>query len=536
VVDRAVSRLGDCFEYHVSLLVPEQEGDLVRLRVLEGAGGRAGGAVISLSGSNSGLGGWEGDSGADAVLQRRRERRPARSSHQGQGSVESCVRQGGVWESPEERLSGADLAGVPKAQLEAIFDAQVPGGQAQVQVLCVALPDAAGGVAGVLRLVYADSSAPATALAGGGGAAAGPPSAAEEEGRDAAAVRSRLLRPVLEMLASMGGALVQLAPMLETAVREQSHLRQLEKQQEKAAAEAPSTPARVPATPITAAIAEQERLKRERPASVRPASVGAAGPAALQLLQAQLARARRMHRTVCSEAALLMDAPAGGEHPATLSPLAASRDSCLKLLSLLRSLLRSEGQALLLRDPSTDPVTFQVIYTGSALHWAGIEQATFGVVAATQGRAPGAWAERGGLERTSLVESAMQSRRSLLAPDAPADPRYYAYVDGICDLGSPALLVPLRGRGGVVVGALVVARERGAACFSAEDVVIAEICAALGALSLYWCQGMGALHHRLGRSAARADHLQRVLAEQGQAQKVVAEQAQLEQAQVEEGK
>ena len=38
-------------------------------------------------------------------------------------------------------------------------------------------------------------------------------------------------------------------------------------------------------------------------------------------------------------------------HPATLTPIAASLDVCLKLLGMVRSLLRAPGQAILLKNP-----------------------------------------------------------------------------------------------------------------------------------------------------------------------------------------
>ena len=37
-------------------------------------------------------------------------------------------------------------------------------------------------------------------------------------------------------------------------------------------------------------------------------------------------------------------------HPATLTPMGASLDVCLKLLSMVRSLLRAPGQAILLKN------------------------------------------------------------------------------------------------------------------------------------------------------------------------------------------
>ena len=229
----------------------------------------------------------------------------------------------------------------------------------------------------------------------------------------------------------------------------------------------------------------------------------------------QLSRARKVHRVVCREASALLDPPYGpsssreaqqGIHPASLSPLAASRDCCLKLLAMVRTLLRSEGQALLLRDPGTDPVTYQVMYTGDSLHWAGIEQGTFGVVSSTSG-----FVSSNGILRTSLAETAMHTRKTLQASNAPLDPRYYAYIDGICDLGTPILMVPMRGRGGTIVGVLIAARGKNASSFTAEDIVAAEICSALGALSLYWCQGMGSLHHQLVQSANKSARLERLV-------------------------
>lgn len=236
----------------------------------------------------------------------------------------------------------------------------------------------------------------------------------------------------------------------------------------------------------------------------------------------QLSRARKVHRMVCREASALLDPPfvsnnardkhnrdentARVAHPASLTPLAASQDCCVKLLGMVRSLLRTEGQSLLLRDPGTEPVTYQVIYTGNSLHWAGIEQGTFGVVSSSAN-----FIAADGTLRTSLAETAIHTRKTVMTPNAPMDPRYYAYIDGICDLGTPMLMVPVRGRGGSVVGVLIAARGKDAAPFTAEDIVAAEICSALGALSLYWCQGMGTLHHQLVTSTNKVAKLERML-------------------------
>ena len=246
-----------------------------------------------------------------------------------------------------------------------------------------------------------------------------------------------------------------------------------------------------------------------------------------ELSQLQLSRIRKLHRVVCREAGALLDPPLVGPvgiytgtgegmravHPAALTPLSASQDTCLKLLSVIRTLLRSEGQALLLRDNQTaaaDPTaaSYQVIYTGDCLIWAGIEPSAFGVITAS-GRAAG----RG----VSLVETTMRSRRCLHTLNAPNDPRYYAYLDGICDLGTPVLMVPMRGRGGSVVGTLIAARGKGATAFSSEDVIAAEICSSFGALSLYWCQGMGSLHQQLLKNTHKMDKLEKLVKKLGDA-------------------
>jgi hypothetical protein len=297
-------------------------------------------------------------------------------------------------------------------------------------------------------------------------------------------------------------------------------------------------------------VSHSQQQQQQGYTAAQMAEIEAERNATLQLL----AKARKIHRAVCRDAGTLLDPPvapvdtttsyrgsgSGGgaagrfkqvtphgkgdkkgastssssgmpapTHPAALTPLAASHDTCMKVLGMLRSLLRSEGQALLLRDPGTDPVTYQVIYSGDSLHWAGIEPGSFGVVSSSRGSSVNA----GGLLRVSLAETAMHSRKSIQATNAPTDPRYYAYVDGICDLGTPMLVVPMRGRGGAVVGVLIAARGRDAAPFSAEDIVAAEICSFLSALSLYWCQGMGTLHHQLALSANNAMRLEKMVQE-----------------------
>ena len=80
-------------------------------------------------------------------------------------------------------------------------------------------------------------------------------------------------------------------------------------------------------------------------------------------------RVLRMHKIVCREASALLDAPVVSSassgshavHPAALSPLVASQDVSLKVLTMIRSLLRTEGQALLLKDVTSTPSCYQVI-------------------------------------------------------------------------------------------------------------------------------------------------------------------------------
>jgi hypothetical protein len=62
-----------------------------------------------------------------------------------------------------------------------------------------------------------------------------------------------------------------------------------------------------------------------------------------------------------------------------------------------------------------------------------------------------------------------------------------------------------------VVGALIIARNKGAAPFTADDVAAAEMVAAYGALSLYWCHGLASLHHQLNRNVNKMEHLEQAV-------------------------
>jgi hypothetical protein len=47
--------------------------------------------------------------------------------------------------------------------------------------------------------------------------------------------------------------------------------------------------------------------------------------------------------------------------------------------------------------------------------------------------------------------------------------------------------------------------------FSAEDVAGVEIISVLGALSLYWCQGIGKLHHQINKNISKMDQLEKMV-------------------------
>ena len=74
----------------------------------------------------------------------------------------------------------------------------------------------------------------------------------------------------------------------------------------------------------------------------------------------------------------------------------------MKVLAMARTLLRGEGQALVLRDTTTDPVTYQVIYSGNAMSFTGIDQGAFGNISAG--------------EEPSLAGAAMHTHKPVRTP------------------------------------------------------------------------------------------------------------------------
>jgi len=182
-------------------------------------------------------------------------------------------------------------------------------------------------------------------------------------------------------------------------------------------------------------------------------------------------------------------------HPASLSPLSASQDSCLKVLAMTHRLLRSDGQALLLIqtvdevglvDVSIGPERdapqglFRVISTGDGLTWPGVETASFGLVSSSSS-VRSVSNSRHDESLGSFVQTAIVTRKIILVPDVVADSRYNPLLDGqittnIRHVGGNAsqsvkksyLAIPLKGRGGTVTGALVVVKSSSHSSSTAE--------------------------------------------------------------------
>jgi len=226
-------------------------------------------------------------------------------------------------------------------------------------------------------------------------------------------------------------------------------------------------------------------------------------------VKSMFSRYRKLYKVVCRESSLLLDPPIIGSdnmpprtsHPANILPISALQDSCLKLLTLVRTLLRTEGQALLLKDPTTSPPTYQLIYSGNALSWPSIEPNAFGIITSRESK-------EGNL-RLSLVETVVNTRKSLVIANGPLDEKYNSHIDGICSLGTPLLICPLRGRSGGIIGAMIAAKGRDSLPFSMEDIAAGELIVSMGALSIYWCQGMGSLHHQLHKTMDKLEKIEK---------------------------
>jgi hypothetical protein len=121
---------------------------------------------------------------------------------------------------------------------------------------------------------------------------------------------------------------------------------------------------------------------------------------------------------------------------ASLNPASSTLDTCHKILGLYRTLLRSEGQAVLLRDGSSSDESYRVVYTGNAIRWSGLEEGSFGLVSLSN--------NSGG--DLSVIQSVLLNYKTVAIPNIHADSRYKPVLDGLCGLETPYLVVPLRGK------------------------------------------------------------------------------------------
>jgi hypothetical protein len=231
------------------------------------------------------------------------------------------------------------------------------------------------------------------------------------------------------------------------------------------------------------------------------------GKASTEGVQHQLSKFRKIYKVVSREINTLFDPPVLNvsvngvlqklpSHPAALSPLVALQDTCLKTLSVVRSLAHSEGQAILLKDPDSTANTYQIICTGNALSWTGVEAGSFGMVSVPS-------------STVSLASTCIKSHKTILVANATAEKAYTAGIDGTCADDTPIMLVPIRGRGSGVVGVLMAARTSRSRSFTVEDAVAVELACSFGSLSLFWSSGLGFIHQKLSSSVSKIEDLEK---------------------------
>jgi hypothetical protein len=204
-----------------------------------------------------------------------------------------------------------------------------------------------------------------------------------------------------------------------------------------------------------------------------------------------LAKYRRIYKVVCREARVLLDPPSSEvstnsmqiAHPASIPPALAMQDTAIKILSLLRTLLRGEGQAIILRDEFRNPSFYEVIYTGNGISWPGLTQGCLGKVPLS--------------DYNSLVESVMISRKTVTLTDCLSDQTYNRHIDGCCEgRNIPMIVIPLRGSGGSTIGVMICVRGQHGSHYTIEDVTAAEVISTISAISLYWCKGVETAHSK----------------------------------------
>ena len=143
-------------------------------------------------------------------------------------------------------------------------------------------------------------------------------------------------------------------------------------------------------------------------------------------------------------------------HPASLSPLEACQDTCLKLLKMIKRFTICNGCAILLRDVNASvfnslmkkTVQYQVIYTGKGLSWQGLTENQFGVI--TINDIDNISDNRYSNDKlVSIVESCMRIEKSTVVSDTASDTRYNNDIDGNVMPNTPLLAVPIHGRSGL---------------------------------------------------------------------------------------
>lgn len=284
---------------------------------------------------------------------------------------------------------------------------------------------------------------------------------------------------------------------------------------------------------VMQAVVSATRLLPSPPAATATASATSASASAGAVTSKEKEeRLRKVHKVVLRECCLLLDPPSTSSstatssvlqeeeglhhvrHLATLPPLQAVSEVSIKALQVVRHLLRSDGQAIVLRDSpwalppaaSSSPSALHVLYTGDAILHAGIPPATFGALPQLRGGAGG--------RRRSLVEEVLQSRRALLlddlytATEAEGSHAVHPQIDGLSpSASSPCayLAVPLRGSSGTIIGLLYAVRPRP---FGREEQMALETVAFCAALSIYWVEGLACRHQQLQQAWQRVSRLE----------------------------
>lgn len=457
VADRAVNRIGDNnFKYHLSVLIrePDTSEDAtnannmsiyskntsqrpILCRMFDGDRSRHGNGQTILS------------------ISTQVQTNVMKSIMMAQPLQESVViktfKSGDVHESVASTLT-ADVIGIDEQYLSSLVASAVTDGDdSSVSVLCFGLTDENGAHLGMIRIVYLNES---TATA----------TTREHGDTDSTNARS-LLRPVLNLVAQMTGTII-------SYIHKRSALVALSENR------------------LVAIDDSKNKLVH---------------------LSALLDKSRRIHSIVTKECHALLDpailesnlslglsaTPYRSIHPASLSPLVALQDTCMKLLNMSRTLLQTEGQAILLQDTSSTPTSYQVICTGNAISWSGVQPGMFGLVSATT--------------ETSLTEVCIATQKTIVIADALADLRYGSSLDGACVAGTPLLVVPLRGNGGTVIGVMIIARGCTSPIYSAEDVIAAEMISSLGSIALYWVNGIKPIHSQLNQNSLQIEQLEKAV-------------------------